>query len=159
MKRTVPKQQRDESGRRLCRNCLALVPKRRISYCSKACAIDFEIKYFPSKARRHVFNRDHGICAKCGCDTEKLRRILSYVGNNTRHWIVRREGMAVAREIGFTADGRRGMFWQADHIIECVNGGWGLGLENFQTLCTPCHKSKTAELAAERAAKRRSKSA
>ncbi len=33
--------------------------------------------------------------------------------------------------------------WHADHIIPVFNGGGGLGLENYQTLCINCHKEKT----------------
>lgn len=33
--------------------------------------------------------------------------------------------------------------WQADHIVEVRHGGGGCGLDNFQTLCTDCHKKKT----------------
>jgi len=35
--------------------------------------------------------------------------------------------------------------WQADHIIEVRHGGGGCTLDNFQTLCTVCHKKKTKE--------------
>ena len=33
--------------------------------------------------------------------------------------------------------------WEADHIIEVRHGGGGCTLDNFQTLCIPCHKAKT----------------
>jgi hypothetical protein len=36
--------------------------------------------------------------------------------------------------------------WDADHIIEVVNGGGGCDLSNFQTLCKRCHKDKTRSL-------------
>lgn len=45
--------------------------------------------------------------------------------------------------------------WQADHIIPVCEGGGQCGLENYRTLCTPCHKQETRELAARRAAARR----
>lgn len=45
--------------------------------------------------------------------------------------------------------------WDADHILEVVNGGGLCGLDNYQTLCHPCHKAKTAKLARERAEQRR----
>lgn len=54
---------------------------------------------------------------------------------------------------GWTA-GRK-TAWDADHILEVVNGGGLCGLENYQTLCHPCHKAKTAKLARERAVQRR----
>ena len=49
----------------------------------------------------------------------------------------------------------RSTAWDADHILEVVNGGGLCGLENYQTLCHPCHKAKTARLARERAEARR----
>lgn len=45
--------------------------------------------------------------------------------------------------------------WDADHIIPVVEGGGLCGLENYRTLCHPCHKRVTAELAKRRAAARR----
>lgn len=54
---------------------------------------------------------------------------------------------------GWTA-GRK-TAWDADHILEVVNGGGLCGLDNYQTLCHPCHKAKTAKLAASLAVKRR----
>lgn len=34
--------------------------------------------------------------------------------------------------------------WDADHIKPVHKGGGACGIENFQTLCKTCHKSKTA---------------
>ncbi len=45
--------------------------------------------------------------------------------------------------------------WEADHILSVVEGGGGLGLDNFQTLCADCHKEKTRELRRRLAAARR----
>lgn len=45
--------------------------------------------------------------------------------------------------------------WDADHIIPVVKGGGGCGLENYASLCQPCHKAKTAKMAADRAAERK----
>ena len=44
--------------------------------------------------------------------------------------------------------------WDADHIDPRVRGG-PTTLANAQSLCQPCHKAKTAELARERAGTRR----
>jgi hypothetical protein len=116
--------------------------------------MEFEIAYFPSATRQHVFQRDRGVCIRCGTDTEKLRRILGCLRR-----LYRSDGFrlaqSTARQLGFNGAVTRGEFWQADHIVECVRGGWGKGLENFRTLCTPCHKEETARLAAELAGQRR----
>lgn len=45
--------------------------------------------------------------------------------------------------------------WDADHVIAVVERGGECGLDNYQTLCCPCHKRKTADLAKRRAALRR----
>lgn len=45
--------------------------------------------------------------------------------------------------------------WDMDHIVPVSEGGGACGLENLRTLCLPCHKQHTAELAAKRAEARR----
>ena len=49
----------------------------------------------------------------------------------------------------------RSTAWDADHIVPVVEGGGLCGLENYRSLCHPCHKKVTAELAARRAKKKR----
>jgi len=151
---------------RHCRNCDDPIPKgcRRTSYCSDECATEFEIKFFPSRTRVHVFARDKGVCAICGCDTEKLRRILNHVrggnvwqcdGRNYKFIGMLQELQIISRELGFGGGFNDGDLWQADHIHECARGGWGKGLDNFRTLCTPCHLSESARLARELAEERK----
>lgn len=47
-----------------------------------------------------------------------------------------------------------GWFWQADHITPVAEGGGLAGLDNLQTLCTPCHVAKTAAQAGRRKVER-----
>uniref|UniRef100_A0A8C4VBD2 Zinc finger RANBP2-type containing 3 n=1 Tax=Falco tinnunculus TaxID=100819 RepID=A0A8C4VBD2_FALTI len=50
-----------------------------------------------------------------------------------------------------------GQFWQVDHIKPVYSGGGQCSLENLQTLCTACHRERTAKQAKERSQlKRRS---
>jgi 5-methylcytosine-specific restriction endonuclease McrA len=51
-------------------------------------------------------------------------------------------------------DWHRQTFWDADHMVPVEDGGGACGLDNYQTLCIPCHKSKTAEQAAQKAKRR-----
>lgn len=44
--------------------------------------------------------------------------------------------------------------WDADHIIPVCEGGGECDLSNYRTLCHPCHKRVTAELARRRASAR-----
>ena len=39
-------------------------------------------------------------------------------------------------------------FWQADHFVPVAEGGGNCGLENFRTLCSPCHLNETEQLRA-----------
>jgi 5-methylcytosine-specific restriction endonuclease McrA len=45
--------------------------------------------------------------------------------------------------------------WEADHIMPVSEGGGGCDLDGYRTLCIPCHKIETAQLAARRARARR----
>jgi 5-methylcytosine-specific restriction endonuclease McrA len=90
----------------------------------------------PREARRTVRKRDRGVCAECRLDTNALRRQVKGRGRTK-----------ALREKGFVP---RRSLWELDHIIPLIDGG-GHDLENLQTLCTPCHKKKTAEEASHRA--------
>jgi hypothetical protein len=46
-------------------------------------------------------------------------------------------------------------WWEADHIVPVVEGGGECGIDGYRTLCVPCHKTVTANLAARLAEKRR----
>jgi len=90
----------------------------------------------PREVRRRLRRRDRGRCAACGLDTVALRREL------------RGRGMTRAlRKRGFVP---RRSLWEVDHVVPLVDGG-SHDLDNLQTLCTPCHRAKTAEEARARA--------
>lgn len=49
-----------------------------------------------------------------------------------------------------------GSAWDVDHVVAVVEGGGQpTSLDDYQPLCHPCHKRKTAELAARRARQKR----
>ena len=116
------------NGRSLCRWCSTEVPEGRRSFCSDQCVEQFRLRSDPGFLRLKVFERDHGICQKCGLDTMKdqMRRRARGTGH----------------------------LWQADHIIPVVQGGGECDLQNIRTLCTRCHKEETRALAAKRAKER-----
>ena len=90
----------------------------------------------PGEMRRVMRKRDRGRCALCRLDTNALRRELKGRGRARK-----------LRERGFKA---RQSLWEVDHIVPLIDGG-GHEANNLQTLCTPCHKAKTAEEARSRA--------
>jgi 5-methylcytosine-specific restriction endonuclease McrA len=102
---------------------------------------------WPGHARQRVKERDHGICAGCGRDTVTRR--------------LRRSGPITPRPDDARYAGRycRAVWterhaWELDHIVPLADGGTH-ELVNMQTLCRPCHRTKTAREAAERAQRRK----
>ena len=93
----------------------------------------------PREARRRVRKRDRGICRVCDLDTNALRREVRGRGRSAK-----------LRERGFKV---RGSLWELDHVTPLIDGGTH-DFKNLQTLCTPCHKDKTAKEARNRAAQR-----
>jgi 5-methylcytosine-specific restriction enzyme A len=150
---------KNAEGRRLCRWCQSPVPRSRMSYCSKACLKEVDIRTSAGMLRYHVKQRDQGVCAACGLDTQRLKRILDHarrslyellrgIGSTDGCWFPyeARAVDSVLRQMGFNSDKT---LWEADHIIE-VSAGGDSNLANVQTLCVPCHKAKTKKMHADR---------
>src|SRR5215467_6079823 len=136
------------NGRPLCRWCNLEVPKPRRTFCSRYCVHEHRLRSDPGYLRSQTFERDRGICAICGCDTEKLRRVL---WRALRHVGRKRLGTAW-REILETMGVSPGRLfsgkslWDADHIVPVIEGGGECDLSNIRTLCTCCHGAVTREL-------------
>jgi len=143
---------RDVNGKLLCSVCGKPLTKGLRRYCSQECTDICYVATMPSYARGKVFQRDKGVCSNCGCDTEKLKKILRKAryddGWASLGW---HDIGVIKNEMGFTAD----HFWEMDHILPVVEGGGLCGMDNLQTLCVPCHRAETKELAARRAAAKR----
>jgi 5-methylcytosine-specific restriction endonuclease McrA len=119
-----------------------------------------------SFARVEVAKRDKGICALCGVDTVKLKaelhRLKTRAKRLPRTSVPCRAIEAIFGQLDALGFNLGGVFWwggstlwEADHIVPVVRGGGDCGLENYRTLCTPCHKLETARLARSRADERR----
>lgn len=125
------------SGRKgECRRCGKPVRPPRRSWCSQQCVDDYLIRAQPSYASHLVGERDKGVCRVCGIDTSKLRRILRHTKAMTAIWTL--------GEMGFERVSWPRKLWERDHIVAVAEGGGSCGLENYQTLCIPCHRAKTA---------------
>lgn len=164
------------------------LPKGRKSWCSQRCVNQYRMVADPSHIRFLVRQRDHGICALCGCDADaeyhkwiesklEIERLASWLIHHHRfnlrwdrgrwvfaerdpedyrlQWDFRKYLRAKYLTGAWTP--RRTSGWDADHIIPVCEGGGECDLSNYRTLCHPCHKRVTAELATRRAAKGRPK--
>jgi 5-methylcytosine-specific restriction endonuclease McrA len=125
------------NGRNLCRWCNLEVPKGRRTFCSEYCVNEWRLRSDPGYLRQQTFERDKGVCAVCGIDTEaaglRLRRSRG------------RNRQALLAEWGLTSLWRRSL-WDADHILPVAEGGGECDLDNIRTLCLKCHRKATAEL-------------
>ena len=139
--KTLP---RGPGGRCLCRGCGTEVPKGRRTFCSAACVHSWRLLSDPGYVRAKTFERDRGVCAKCGLDTKAL-------GDRLRQLPFGERGAAAAYH-GFNY---YETLWHADHVVPVIEGGGQCGLDNIRTLCVPCHKIVTAALRQRLAAKRR----
>jgi 5-methylcytosine-specific restriction protein A len=145
------------NGRSLCRRCQTEVPKGKRTFCSKKCIEEWRLTSDPTFLRRRVFKRDQGRCAECGLDTKELEAAVRTIRRlaHGRH-AERFQGLQdLHRQLIalLKAGPHRDSFWDADHVLEVVNGGGECGLDNIQTLCVWCHKAKTSRLAQARAAR------
>lgn len=130
-----------------CRWCWGPVPKGRHSWCSDHCVDEYKNEYDWLHISRQVFKRDRGVCAICGCDTERVRRVLRHARwRSWWEWDVRRELFGTKR------GGDR--LYEIDHICQRKEGGTN-ALTNLRTLCIGCHAIETSRYARERAVRRR----
>jgi hypothetical protein len=94
--------------------------------------------------RAFLWKRDRGVCAECGIDTEAERERFDTETadlNGLERWRAQQ-------------DGEYTLTWEGDHRHPLIDGGEHVK-ENLQTLCTPCHKAKTAREARARARRSR----
>ncbi len=119
-------------GRNLCRRCGNEAPKGRFTFCSEACVREWKLRTDPGYLREQVFLRDRGVCARCGLDTEALRK--------------EKRKLDYAARRSFEKEWGRRHLWDADHIVPVAEGGGECDLSNMRTLCLRCHREVTAAL-------------
>ena len=132
----------DEQGRPLCRFCDRRVKYPRRTFCSDKCVHDYKICTDPATARKAVFKRDQGVCARCSLDTEKL---LSKVISRASKSRFGDELMFRFERVYKFVTANNDSYWENDHIVPVAKGGAKLGLKNMQTLCIPCHRNKSVK--------------
>jgi len=124
----------------------------KATYCSKECSEQGRIRRGGkfNRVRDQLFSLEGGICQKCGINAYALflrinalkpvERLNALCNTN---WNLPKSGQALDRLL---QNPKKGDFWQADHIIAVAEGGGDCGLDNLQTLCTPCHRVETEKL-------------
>ncbi|XP_067891149.1 DNA annealing helicase and endonuclease ZRANB3 isoform X2 [Heterodontus francisci] len=127
-------------------------------YCSQKCQEDFLVRSNRCFMRSKVFEAEHGICQQCGLNAQQLYISVRDTLKTHRKELLENTWLSQLsldqlNEIIWNPT--EGHFWQVDHIRPVYGGGGQCSLENLQTLCTVCHKERTAKQAKERSQAKR----
>uniref|UniRef100_U3KH22 Helicase ATP-binding domain-containing protein n=1 Tax=Ficedula albicollis TaxID=59894 RepID=U3KH22_FICAL len=157
----------DSQGTPLCLSCqqpTAEPPAGRAAwdtrFCCHACQEDFSIRSSQSYLRSQVFQVEHGVCQGCQHNAQELYLSVRDAPRSQRKQLLEGSWMShlpLGQLNEMIRSPAEGQFWQVDHIQPVYSGGGQCSLENLQTLCTACHRERTAKQAKERSQlKRRS---
>ena len=150
----------DEEGNRLCGWCRSPLDRRSIAWCSDECADEFSVRTSRGHVAALAYRRDHGVCRMCGLDTEQVVRIVDRLRERSERRRLRSGGYREPTDLdalrwervrtelanrgyGFVDRWHTPTLWEADHIVAVIEGGGCCGLENYRTLCIPCHRVQT----------------
>ena len=142
----------EDDDKRACPWCEKPLPSEAPdgSFCDWACASEHKLRK-PNNSqasRSQLFALEHGVCTACGLDAHALYRRVKALTPPERFQVL----MATP---GFAPRGKKDRrldtclecdYWQADHIVPVAEGGGCCSLDNFRTLCTPCHQKETNAL-------------
>ncbi|KFP86529.1 DNA annealing helicase and endonuclease ZRANB3, partial [Acanthisitta chloris] len=129
-------------------------------FCSHSCQEDFSIRSSQSYLRTKVLQIEHGVCQSCKQNAQELYLSVRDAPRSQRKQLLESSWMSqlpLGQLNEMITNPTEGQFWQVDHIRPVYSGGGQCSLENLQTLCTLCHRERTAKQAKERSQlKRRS---
>ncbi|XP_053554213.1 DNA annealing helicase and endonuclease ZRANB3 isoform X2 [Bombina bombina] len=152
----------DNDGNPLCLQCQHPSSQRETHllatdwdtrFCSQKCQDDFLIRSSQSYMRSKVFEIEHGVCQQCCLNAHELYLSVRDAPKSQRKTLLDSTWMAqlpLDQLNELIRNPTEGLFWQVDHIKPVYGGGGQCSLENLQTLCTVCHKERTAKQAKER---------
>ncbi|XP_055253558.1 DNA annealing helicase and endonuclease ZRANB3 isoform X4 [Moschus berezovskii] len=127
-------------------------------FCSLKCQEEFWIRSNNSYLRAKVFEIEHGVCQLCNLNAQELFLRLRDAPKSQRKSLLDAtwtSKLPLEQLNEMIRNPGEGHFWQVDHIKPVSGGGGQCSLDNLQTLCTVCHRERTARQAKERSQVRR----
>ncbi|XP_072226584.1 DNA annealing helicase and endonuclease ZRANB3 [Leuresthes tenuis] len=156
----------DGQGVPLCLSCQQVCPTAGgawdTRFCSHRCQDEFQLRCSQTYMRSQVLEAEQGVCQHCGLGAHDLFLRVRDAPPSQRKTMLDNTWLAqlsIKRLNEMIRAPVEGDFWQVDHIRPVYSGGGQCTLDNLQTLCTVCHKARTAQQAKERSQRRKSATA
>uniref|UniRef100_A0A3B5MV26 Zinc finger, RAN-binding domain containing 3 n=1 Tax=Xiphophorus couchianus TaxID=32473 RepID=A0A3B5MV26_9TELE len=156
----------DSQGVPLCLSCQQACPTTGgawdTRFCSHRCQEEFQLRSSQTFMRSCVLEAEQGICQHCGLKAHELFLKVRDAPASKRKemlkntWLAQLPLKQLNEMIRAPVEGD---FWQVDHIRPVYRGGGQCSMDNLQTLCTACHKARTAQQARERSQMKKSAAA
>uniref|UniRef100_A0A1A8V380 Zinc finger RANBP2-type containing 3 n=1 Tax=Nothobranchius furzeri TaxID=105023 RepID=A0A1A8V380_NOTFU len=153
----------DSHGVPLCLSCQEACPTSGgawdTRFCCQRCQEEFQLRSSQTYMRSRVLEAEQGVCQHCGLHAHELFLKVRDAPPSQRKemlentWLAQLSLKQLNEMIRAPVEGH---FWQVDHIRPVYKGGGQCSLDNLQTLCTVCHRSRTARQARERSQMRKS---
>nr|XP_019958883.1 PREDICTED: DNA annealing helicase and endonuclease ZRANB3 [Paralichthys olivaceus] len=131
-------------------------------FCSHRCQEEFQLRSSQTYMRLRVLEVEQGVCQLCGLHAHDLFLKVRDAPPSQRKEMLENTSLTQLSLKQLNEMIRapvEGNFWQVDHIRPVYSGGGQCSLDNLQTLCTVCHKARTAQQAKERSRIRKSAAA
>lgn len=127
----------------------ASAPRDDWRFCSHACRIEYQTRT-GSIVRQRLLQLEKGVCALCGINAHELFMSIRALPPPRRRAVLHDtpgfKGLSWKSMRRLVSAPTEGQFWQADHILAVSEGGGECGIDNYRTLCTPCHQEETNKL-------------
>ncbi|KAG7467329.1 hypothetical protein MATL_G00152150 [Megalops atlanticus] len=141
----------DSEGTPLCLSCQK--PCGDARFCGRECQEEFQVRSSQAYMRARVLEAEHGVCQHCGLHAHQLFQRVRDAPPASRKELLENtwlSQLSLKQLNEMIRNPVEGQFWQVDHIRPVYSGGGQCSLDNLQTLCTVCHRERTAQQAKER---------